>query len=181
MNLVLVTDVFGITDGLLALSSQLDAVIVDPYAGAQMHFSDEAQAYAYFCEHVGIDTYLQLFSANLGQRPAVTVAVGFSVGASVLWRYAANPVSGKLQRGYCFYGSQIRHSLNLVPKFPLQLILPKVEQHFNVAELAADLADCENLTIVKTEYLHGFMNQCSVNYDEQAQGQQLRLLEAKYC
>ena len=181
MSLVLITDIFGITAGLLQISEQLKAPIIDPYGGALMHFVDETTAYAYFSKNIGLDGFLAIVSAKLEQLDSVTVAIGFSIGASVLWRYAADDNRGKLQRGYCFYGSQIRHYLHLLPNYPLQLILPKYEQHFSVAQLAADLADCENLTIVKTEYLHGFMNQCSVNYDRQACQKQLQQLQAKYC
>ncbi|EPJ53095.1 MAG: hypothetical protein OFPI_11780 [Osedax symbiont Rs2] len=180
MNLVLITDIFGITAHLLKISKQLNAQIIDPYAGALMHFSDEATAYAYFSNNIGLDCYLDIVSEKFEQLDTVTVAIGFSVGASVLWRYGADDLRGKLQRGYCFYGSQIRNYLQLVPNYPLQLILPKHEPHFSVAQLAADLAGCENLTIIKTEYLHGFMNQCSVNYDHQACQKHLQLLKEKY-
>jgi len=181
MNLVLITDIFGITSGLLEISKQLNAQIIDPYAGVEMHFNDEASAYAYFSENVGLDCYLEILSAKFESLNSATIAIGFSIGASVLWRYAAADTDGKLQRGYCFYGSQIRNYLQLVPNFPLQLILPKFEQHFSVAQLADDLAECKNLTIVKTGSLHGFMNRCSVNYDRQACQKQLQQLQAKYC
>ena len=84
---VLVADIWGLTPALHKLGKELgDALIIDPYQGKQMDFINEQSAYDYFSKHIGLDQYLKLFQAKIEEISDVKTLIGFSVGASVLWR-----------------------------------------------------------------------------------------------
>lgn len=85
--LLIVSDIFGVTESLIALSHRLSTAseIFDPYHGEVQSFNNEKSAYEYFIETVGLDTY----SAQLAERVRVydtpVRLIGFSIGASALW------------------------------------------------------------------------------------------------
>ncbi|KGJ93372.1 hypothetical protein [Thalassotalea sp. ND16A] len=167
MSTVIVSDVFGKTPALMALSEQLQAnTIVDPYDGRNMGFSDETQAYAHFIEHVGFDGYLAKLLKIIESTSAQMTLIGFSVGASAIWQMSEKLSASKVKRAVCFYGSQIRNYTDINPQFEIDLVFPKSEPHFDVLTLEAMLANKTNVSTFRVEYLHGFMNQCSTNYHE---------------
>ena len=194
-SIVLITDVFGLNAGLLALGAKLGAkTIINPYAGEHMGFASEADAYAYFIESLGHDGYLQHVQSVIGsmlrQAPKQPVVlVGFSVGATVIWRLSgelANNVAGQgllehgqIQHGLCFYGSQIRNFTQINPRFGIDIILPKHEPHFDVQALQATLSSKANVSITHTDYLHGFMNAHSDNYHPVAEKEYIDRLRTK--
>ena len=174
MSIILVPDVFGITSALIKLSRALRVdTIVDPYDGVDMTFNNEAEAYSCFLDHVGQDAYLEQLKKAIQLASPTTTLIGFSVGASAIWRLSGTLSSTVVKRGFCFYGSQIRHYSTLNPTFEIELILPESETHFDVCELEANLAKKTNVKIVSTNYLHGFMNSLSSNYDQLAYQNQI--------
>ena len=59
MRVMLVSDIFGITPALTELANQFEgSSIVDPYNGKTMDFENEAAAYSYFINTIGLDNYL---------------------------------------------------------------------------------------------------------------------------
>jgi len=60
---MIVADIFGVTPALIALGRTINAdIIVDPYGGKVMNFDNEAQAYHYFINNVGLDAYVNKLS-----------------------------------------------------------------------------------------------------------------------
>ncbi len=166
MSIVLVSDVFGLTPALLAISEKLGASdIVDPYEGQMMGFETEAEAYSYFVKTVGLDNYLVHLLKVVEVIKNQTTLIGFSVGASVTWRLSEIKGNHLIKQAYCFYGSQIRNFTQIEPQFEMNLVFPKNEPHFDVVELQNSLARKARVNTERVEYLHGFMNSHSTNYN----------------
>ena len=170
MKTILVADIFGKTAALLAIAEELNAdAIVDPYDGKIMNFKNEAEAYDYFTNHIGLENYLTALSKEITLCSKNVFLIGFSVGASAIWRLseltskqAAKHVKGAVG----FYGSQIRNFSKLKPTFEIQLIFPKTEPHFNVQALQNTLSNYTQVDVIPTDYLHGFMNVHSENFNQ---------------
>ena len=168
-GIILVADVFGKTPALKAFAKEIKAEsIIDPYDGLDMAFNNEADAYAYFTEKVGLDAYFTLLVKAINSFRTAKQLIGFSVGASVIWRLSATITSDSISSATCFYGSQIRNFTDIEPKFPIRLIQPKSEPHFDVIALQAKITTKKDVNIINTTYLHGFMNPHSVNYNQKA-------------
>ena len=173
MNIILVSDIFGKTPALIQLGEAIGATaIVDPYDGVDMGFEDESKAYAYFVEHVGFEQYYDVLQSELQNQispiSSMNVLIGFSIGASAIWKLSDNPDITNIQRGICYYGSQIRNLKAVSPHFNIELIFPKKEDHFDVLALQKALSQKKNVQITQTNYLHGFMNSHSDNYNQVA-------------
>lgn len=179
MKRILVTDVFGITTDLLELGNQLETKVIDPYNGDALSFVDEAQAYSYFMKHVGIDNYLSILQKEISSIESDISLIGFSVGATVIWRLSANKIYNHIKQAYCFYGSQIRHYSDLDPLFKVNLIFPQKEAHFDVGNLNIKLNKKENVMSKQVDFLHGFMNHQSNNFNLQAYESHLNSLKKK--
>lgn len=178
MSIVIVCDVFGKTAELMSLAKELNAEsIIDPYDGIDMCFKNEKQAYTYFTEKVGLDAYLaQLENAVKAFSNAKTL-IGFSVGAAIVWRLSGSITSDSVKSAVCFYGSQIRHFTEVVPKFEMQMIFPNREIHFDVLKLQETISTSKKVQCCKTDYLHGFMNYHSVNFSPVAYREHIKSLK----
>ena len=166
MTKVIVTDIFGRTPSLEALAGAAGSVtaIIDPYGGKEMGFGTESLAYEYFMAHIGIPSYKQQVAARLGEIPQIDLLIGFSVGAAAVWGISGSLPREKIARAFCFYGSQIRHNIDVVPQIPTDHILPRKEPGFDIDDLAATLSHKPAVTVHKTSFLHGFMNRMSPNF-----------------
>lgn len=182
MSIIVVADVFGKTAALIKLSEELNAkVIIDPYNGMDMGFRNEAEAYSYFVDHVGFDAYLSKLLKVTESVSAECTLIGFSIGASIIWKLSEKRSVKNVRRGLCYYGSQIRNFKEVNPLFELELIFPKSEPHFDVLQLQAALSEKQNVKISKVAYLHGFMNFYSSNYSQAAYTEQLNWLRTTAC
>ena len=118
---------------------------VDPYAGERFNFADEAEAYQYFSTHSTIEQYANDVSAVLAKLDCnlATWVIGFSAGASAVWRLAASLEGEQYRNVHAvgFYGGQIRHLTELSPLVPIHLVFPKSEAHFDIDELVETLAE----------------------------------------
>jgi dienelactone hydrolase len=140
MSITLVTDVFGITPALLKLKDKLGAnTIIDPYRGKSMGFTNEADAYSYFVTTVGLDSYISKVLKVLELLECQTTLIGFSIGATAIWRLSVSNKNDLIKQAFCFYGSQIRNFTKIDPCFELNLVFPKLEPHFNIYELIQNL------------------------------------------
>jgi dienelactone hydrolase len=170
MNIIIVADIFGKTPGLIKLGEELSVdFIIDPYDGKFVNFDNEAQAYSYFTEHIGLDAYVEKLSQIIKQCSDDVILIGFSVGAAAIWRLSSSnseKIEKIVKHATCFYGSQIRHSTELLPTFDIKLIFPKSEIHFDVNELKLILADKAKVKVLQVDYLHGFMNPYSKNFNQ---------------
>ncbi|GAA5136051.1 hypothetical protein [Thalassotalea piscium] len=140
MGIVLVSDVFGVTSGLMKTSIALGAqAIVDPYKGQIMAFKHETEAYSYFINEIGFDNYLSHLISEIELiKPPITL-IGFSVGATTIWRLSDHQVAHRIKHAFCYYGSQIRNFSAISPCFKTHVILPKSEPHFSVSSLQSTL------------------------------------------
>ena len=180
MDKIIVADIFGTTPALIELSDAISAnKIIDPYDGKIMEFENESQAYRYFTENVGLDVYVEQLSQIIKKCSGDVTLIGFSVGASAIWQLSeSTPVRiiNVVKRAICFYGSQIRHQTNLSPKFDVRLIFPRRELHFDVQALKCALANKPRVTIEQVDFLHGFMNYHSENFNSVGYKKYLALL-----
>jgi dienelactone hydrolase len=181
MNIILVSDIFGKTDALEKLSEKLNAkTIVDPYNNEYINFADENEAYEYFIKNVGLDNYLKKVKSIVEMAPNNSILIGFSIGASVIWRLSEVILSKQIKSAVCFYGSQIRNFTDISPCFKIELIFPKKEEHFDVEKLETILSKKNNVESKIVKYLHGFMNYYSKNYNQDAYLEYLNLLRMRY-
>ena len=169
-ELIIVSDIFGRTPELLDLASEFSGRydqfhIVDPYDGLIIEFGSEQNAYQHFQEHCRIEKLAELVLEKIAESNALFDLVGFSVGASAIWSLSETRYSEKINTAVCFYGSRIRDMLDKAPRFKIQLIFPAHEHHFNVARLVSVLSKKINVECIQTNFLHGFMNPRSENFN----------------
>ncbi len=198
MKTIIVSDIFGKTPAVEKLASQIssnisDITILDPYQGNNMMFQNEKTAYTYFQKNIGIEQYqdsilkiinqiVKTMPCNAVDNSAVNsvdniLLLGFSIGASSIWKISDTISSPEYVRAICFYGSQIRYYLNINPKIKMNLIFPESESHFDVKELISQLSLKKNVKCKLTTYLHGFMNKNSVNFNKTAYANYVNLLQ----
>jgi len=181
INKMIVVDIFGVTPALIALGRTINAdIIVDPYDGKMMNFDNEAQAYHYFTDNVGLDVYVNKLSKIMKECADKTIIIGFSIGAAAIWKLSASTdieIIKRVKYAICFYGSQIRHLTTLSPNFDVQLIFPKSEAHFDVQALVERLANKKRVTAVQVDFLHGFMNSHSNNFNQAGYTAHVKLLQ----
>jgi len=170
MELILVSDIFGKTPALEAISKTLSQIIsktkiIDPYNGSSLEFENEECAYKHFMDNVGINKYQKILKKRLKQVRPNSVLVGFSVGASAIWKISNHASFPQIKKAFCFYGSQIRHQTDIQPLFDIELIFPKKEPHFDVDIIIKCLNQKNCVAIKKASCFHGFMNKLSANYN----------------
>lgn len=178
MRHLIVSDIFGRTKALEKFASELSnsVEIFDPYNTKEMYFKNEAEAYQYFISKIGLDKYTENL-IKLSRKFSEQVSlIGFSVGASAIWKLSSIKELKHISKAVCFYGSQIRHERNILPTFPIELIFPSVENHFSVSDLISDLSNKDNVHIQQTSFSHGFMNCHSENYNQNGYNQFMKTL-----
>jgi len=167
MLTILVSDIFGLSDALEELADQLPGTtkIIDPYAGAKLRFDNESAAYEYFVAHVGMHNYEIRLAEALNKCNEAMQLLGFSVGATACWKLACSATQKNIRQALCFYGSRIRHHVDLDPRIKTTIVLPKMEPTFDVLRLANSVCQKKRVQVLQTNYLHGFMNPQSDNFD----------------
>jgi len=168
MNLILITDIYGKTDKFLTWSAKTKCAfrhteIISPFDNGTS-FINETSAYEYFIKNVGHDTYKNKVSNLLNAVFQPTFIAAFSAGASAAWRSLSETNNHHIDRAILFYPGQIRNHLNLEQKTDFHIIFPKIERHFDIDTVSQCLRKSRNISIDKTNYLHGFMNEYSQNY-----------------
>lgn len=168
MRGVLVSDIFGLTDELIELRNLIteDVVILDPYEGKKNLFNDENDAYKYFSEHCTLGEYAEIVRHEITKNDEAEYLIGFSVGASAIWCCSDKLSQKNVSSAYLFYGSQIRKHVEITPAIPINIVMPRYEEHFSILELKESLASFGNIEIQSSNGLHGFMNKRSKNYNQ---------------
>jgi len=183
MNKIIVADIFGKTPALLSLAKKIKVdTVIDPYEGKMIAFDDEAHAYQNFTDNVGFDVYADKLLSIVKASSDEISLIGFSVGASAIWQLselASVEVTKRVQYAIGFYGSQIRHRTELSLNFDIQLVLPKTEQHFDVLALKHLLTHKPRVTAIQVEYLHGFMNFYSKNFNQAGYDDYVAILQSE--
>lgn len=175
---IFVSDIFGHTENLEELVESLpfNSIIIDPYDGKRMMFEGEQKAYQYFTKHVGLNNYTEKLHQVLTAMNAYIYLIGFSVGASVIWRVSERGYANNIRNAFIFYGSQIRHYVDIEPKFKINVVCPAQESHFDINALISLIKEKQQVVINRSNYYHGFMNRCSTNFDEEGYRQHMQLL-----
>ncbi|MFP5259787.1 MAG: dienelactone hydrolase family protein [Acidobacteriota bacterium] len=110
---------------------------------------------------------------------AVTL-VGFSVGATAAWLFAAGQHCHSDSRLVLFYGSRIRKYLDLRPRCRVQAIFAEHEAAFHPKDIAGRIA-AENVAVhIEPGAAHGFINALSPGYDAALERKYLHFL-LNYC
>jgi len=166
----MISDIFGRTPAFETLCKELSQTApkvhpIDPYKGVDPEFETEALAYEYFMAQVGLEQYQSILMDSLSRSGPDTVLIGFSIGASVIWKISGRPLFRHIKKAFCFYGSQIRLNASIDPLFDIELLFPEQEPHFDVDELISMLKGKSRVTCSKAKGLHGFMNKLSPHFD----------------
>lgn len=182
MKLILVSDIFGRTPPLEKIKEELSAIvggtsIVDPYDGKFLSFENEDHAYRHFMSLTGIEAYQAILKNHIRQVNKPLILIGFSVGASVIWKLSDSRGLPPVKKAFGFYGSQIRNMTTIDPLFDIELIFPKKEPHFDVDNLIRKLEIKPNVTCLKAGADHGFMNHLSNGFDRSAYDSHMDLLK----
>ena len=175
-HFLIVTDIFGQCHGLQQLLSRLAVAqrkftVIDPYQGVPQAFSSEQQAYAAYTAQCGHDRYAELVATHLAlwNKP-INLAIGFSAGASALWRAIAggHGCHSHIQQGVLFYPGQLYKYMDLQPKIPVKIVFGQNEPHFDVSELCLAVSQKPKVNTDITPYQHGFMNPASQAFNQKA-------------
>jgi len=181
-SLLIAADVFGATPelGQLAQALGADATLVSPHPSTRT-FRSEAEGYAAFMRHGGVEAYAKHIGTTLAARNVVfDLALGFSAGASALWLCLAD---ARLEpwlpkRAELYYGSRIREHAHLDPRRNTRLIFAEQEASFDPRGLALRLRALGPDANVVPGSVHGFMNPLSPGYDPQRAAQETERIKA---
>ena len=170
MRTLIVTDIFGCTKSLIEFSNQFDGEIeiVSPYDDGEYKQSiQEQHAYDYFIQHLGHDAYADKVQESL-IRFSPEFIISFSAGATASWRALARTPLKRVQKMIAFYPGQIRNFTDLNPNCHVDIYFPEYEKHFELNPVISILKTIPCLSVVKSRYYHGFMNQMSEGYNHDA-------------
>jgi dienelactone hydrolase len=171
MNLIVVSDIFGKTKSLNQLTAQLspyyrEVAVIDPYEGRNISFENEEHAYQYFQKNCGIATLTaRLETEAINSKEKIDI-IGFSVGGSAAWEISGKDISTSIRNVVSFYGSRIRGKTNISPQYPTSLIFPAAEKSFELEPVIQAVENKQNVEVIRTNYLHGFMNRESKNFSK---------------
>ncbi|WP_281558559.1 dienelactone hydrolase family protein [Thalassomonas sp. RHCl1] len=178
MQVIIITDIFGVTDKLFAYGQQLETCgcrveIIDPYQGETQEFANEQIAYQRFNLDCGFAAYVRQISAALADGSQEKVMLGFSVGAAAAYKAVDKLAHGSAQEKAVrhligFYPGQIRHHLDINPRCPVTLVFPDNEPHFALDKVINSLTEKPRIDCIRTPFAHGFMNPLSANYHQAA-------------
>jgi dienelactone hydrolase len=171
MNLIVVSDIFGQTSALNDLVLQFselydETVVVDPYDGQNISFLNEENAYKYFQKQCGPDRLKEKLDKEVVASNSPVDIVGFSVGGTSAWEISEKYILKNVRKVVCFYGSRIREKIEITPLLPTSLVFPSFEKDFEVEPVIQAIEKKQNVEVIRTDYLHGFMNKKSINYSE---------------
>lgn len=171
LKLLIATDIFGRCEALQRILTDLEragvtVIIVDPYQGEYQSAISEQQAYTNYVAQCGHDVYTERVSKALHAK--VTLAIGFSAGATALWRAMAETETHSVKKLVLFYPGQLHLHMAKTPKAPTELIFGEQEHHFNVDEMLVKLNSKMGISAHKVAQQHGFMNGASLAFNEQA-------------
>ena len=181
-RVLVLCDIFGLCAGLDRLQADLNQAgaavqLVDPYQGKRQQFADEASAYAEYIAQCGHDAYAAIAAQALQSSvQPYDIALGFSAGATALWRALAPVEPDLVKQAILFYPGQIHQHLALTPQVPTLVVFGHSEPHFAVAEICTQLQQKPGVSAVSTTYAHGFINPVSKAFDDVGYQQQLNML-----
>ena len=176
-RLLVAADIYGVTPALRALAAELgnEVELLSPWEGEGSPHATEQASHAAFVAGPGLDAYAERIALAAGGEPVTLV--GFSVGATAGWLYAAGQQCHPESRLVLFYGSRIRNYLDLRPRCRVEAIFAEHEAAFDPYAVAAGIASDTVRTEVVAGAAHGFMNALSPGYDAALAKRQLVALD----
>ena len=171
MNLIVVSDIFGNTKTLNDFVAHLSSfyseiIVIDPYGGQSIQFRSEEDAYKYFQMNCGIKQLTKQLVEEVEKSKDTVDIIGFSVGGTSAWEISGSETSKSIRNIVCFYSSRIREKTNIAPRFPTTVIFPAFEKSFELEPVIQTVEKNTTVEVIRTNYLHGFMNKKSENYSE---------------
>jgi dienelactone hydrolase len=178
MQIIVATDIHGTHERLRTQLAVLgESIIVSPWSGDGKPFATEHEAILHFHQQDGLAFYERKIAEVARGRPSVLI--GFSVGATSVWRYVASPQCSAASVAFLYYGSRIRDHGSLVPRCPTTAFFAENESSFNPANLAKALGQSGAQCTVLSGTHHGFMSPISNHYRADIAEEQIQLLRAK--
>lgn len=175
MQIIVATDIHGVHDGLRAQLAVLgQPVIVSPWPGEGNPFANEQEAATAFHQQDGLSSYERRIAEVARGEPSVLI--GFSVGATSLWRYVASPHCTAASLAFLYYGSRIRDYRTLVPRCQTSVYFAEHEISFKPESLVDDLGQSGVMCSVLAGTYHGFMNPASHHFRSDIANEHLRML-----
>lgn len=167
MNIIIATDIHGINDQLRHLFHTLgdELIFLSPWDSVSSPYSNEQEAVAAFQADHGLEKYQQKIAQQAGKSPALLI--GFSVGATALWRHIASDHYHPQSQAYLYYGSRIRDHQNLIPRCQTKVIFAEHEASFKPADILANITHPHVACSIISDTRHGFMNPHSANFREE--------------
>lgn len=175
-RLLVAADIYGLTPALRALAAGLggEAEFLSPWPGEGSPHATEQASHAAFVAGPGLEAYAERIALAAAGEPVTLV--GFSVGATAAWLFAARQQCCPDSRLVLFYGSRIRHYLDLRPRCRVEAIFAEREAAFDPHAVAAAIASEKVRAVVVPGSVHGFMNALSPGHDAALAGRQLAAL-----
>ena len=180
MKIVIATDIHGTNAALRAQLATLgDPIIISPWPVDGRPYSTEQEAVSEFHRQDGLSAYERKIADIVDDQAACLV--GFSVGASSLWRYVSSPRCNPGSCAFLYYGSRIREHATLVPRCRTSLIFAEHETSFDPLSIASALAlngvQCD---LIGGTY-HGFMNPASIHFHPDIARDQFERIRAAFA
>ena len=150
----------------------------DFYNGRVFGYDETENAYPYFYEQVGLDSYCRVWKQvdALRTQYEKVYLLGFSVGATLAWRCSENPNCAGV---IACYGSRIRAYPEVTPRCPTLLLFAEKDS-FDVPALAERLEQNPNTRIRLFPGEHGFLDPGSGHFHKlsakEAEAEILRFL-----
>ena len=163
MKIVVASDIHGIS---VELRSQLACLgphtVLSPWPGEGKPFASEQEAVTAFHLQDGLTSYARQIADVTQREPALLI--GFSVGATSLWRHVSSPDCHPDSRAFLYYGSRIRDHLTLTPRCRTAVFFAESEPSFQPEAVVNAVintgAQCEVIPGTR----HGFMHPNSPHY-----------------
>lgn len=163
MQVIVASDIHGITPKLRAQLAVLGrSTILSPWPGDGCPYASEQDAVSNFHHQDGLSVYEQKI-AQAVQGDAVLL-VGFSVGATGLWRYIAGTQCNTNSRAILYYGSRIRDYVALTPRCSATVYFAEHEPSFPPEIAVTAVRKSGAFCSVVPGTSHGFMNPSSRHY-----------------
>lgn len=167
MKIIIATDIHGINQQLRAMFQDFgnEVTFLSPWPDESSPYANEQEAVAAFQADHGMEKYQQQIAQEAGNAPAILI--GFSVGATALWRYIASELCHPQSRAQLYYGSRIRDHQTSIPRCQTRVIFAEHEASFQPVDIIANIThpNVECSIIAGTH--HGFMNPRSPNFREE--------------
>lgn len=167
MKIIIATDIHGIHPQLRAMFQDLgnEVHFLSPWPGEGSPYANEQEAVAAFQADHGMEKYQQTIAQAADDLPSLLI--GFSVGATALWRYIASKLCHPHSHAHLYYGSRIRDHQTSIPCCPTQVIFAEHEASFQPADIIANITHPHVACSIIARTHHGFMNPRSPNFREE--------------